>query len=58
MIEKKNTKDRYNLPEKVHFCKKCVISNQRPRITFDEKGIWISEMNKYSHNLAHITRIS
>ncbi len=21
------------------FCKKCVISNQRPRITFDENGI-------------------
>jgi len=39
MMEKKNTKDRYNLPEKVLFCKKCVISNQRPRITFDENGV-------------------
>nr|WP_235590496.1 N-acetyl sugar amidotransferase [Leptospira borgpetersenii] len=29
----------YNLPEKVIFCKKCTISNQRPRITFDEHGI-------------------
>ncbi len=31
--------NRYNLPETVIFCKKCTISNQRPRITFDEKGI-------------------
>jgi N-acetyl sugar amidotransferase len=25
--------------KEVEFCKKCVISNQRPRITFDEKGV-------------------
>lgn len=30
---------KYNLPENVQFCKKCVISNQRPRITFNEQGI-------------------
>ena len=29
----------YDLPKEVKFCKKCVISNQRPRIKFDEKGI-------------------
>jgi hypothetical protein len=29
----------YNLPRDVKFCKKCTISNQRPRITFDENGI-------------------
>ena len=29
----------YNLPEKVKFCTKCVNSNQRPRISFDEKGV-------------------
>jgi len=29
----------YNLPSKVVFCKKCTVSNQRPRITFDEHGI-------------------
>jgi N-acetyl sugar amidotransferase len=29
----------YNLPAEVKFCKKCTISNQRPRITFDEHGI-------------------
>ena len=27
----------YNLPKKVEFCKKCVISNQRPRINFDNE---------------------
>ena len=30
---------RYNLPLDVRFCKKCTISNQRPRITFDDKGV-------------------
>lgn len=29
----------YNLPSEVKFCKKCTISNQRPRITFDEQGV-------------------
>ena len=29
----------YKLPEKVVHCTKCVISNQRPRITFDEQGV-------------------
>ena len=39
MIKNKNVLKRYNLPEKVKFCKKCIISNQRPRITFDENGV-------------------
>lgn len=26
-------------PKEVVFCKKCVVSNQRPRITFDENGV-------------------
>ena len=30
---------RYNLPKEIKFCKKCTISNQRPRITFDKNGI-------------------
>jgi len=38
-MEKRNVRQKYNLPEQVRFCKKCVISNQRPRITFDEDGI-------------------
>lgn len=29
----------YNLPKDVRYCKHCVISNQRPRIVFDEDGI-------------------
>lgn len=29
----------YNLPTEVRFCKKCTVSNQRPRIKFDEDGI-------------------
>ncbi|EMO15661.1 N-acetyl sugar amidotransferase [Leptospira santarosai] len=38
-MEKRNLIKLYNLPEKVVFCKKCTVSNQRPRITFDEHGI-------------------
>lgn len=32
-------KELYNLPEEIKFCKLCVISNQRPRITFDDEGV-------------------
>jgi N-acetyl sugar amidotransferase len=38
----KTTKDvisKYGLPIEIKYCKKCVISNQRPRITFDEDGV-------------------
>ena len=38
-IEKKDVLKRYNLPEKVVFCKRCVMSNQRPRITFNKEGV-------------------
>lgn len=27
------------IPKEVKFCKKCVISNQRPRITFNKEGV-------------------
>ena len=30
---------KYKLPSPVKYCKKCVISNQRPRITFDSEGV-------------------
>ena len=30
---------KYNLPSEVKFCKKCVMSNQRPRIVFDSEGV-------------------
>lgn len=39
MVPYKDTQNRYNLPTEVKYCKKCTISNQRPRITFNEKGI-------------------
>lgn len=38
-MEKRNLIKLYNLPETVKFCKKCTVSNQRPRITFDEHGV-------------------
>jgi N-acetyl sugar amidotransferase len=38
-IEKKDVIKIYNLPKEVKFCKKCVVSNQRPRITFDAEGV-------------------
>lgn len=27
------------LPDEIRFCKRCVISNQRPRIVFDDEGV-------------------
>ncbi len=36
---KRNLIELYNLPLEVKFCRKCTVSNQRPRITFDENGI-------------------
>lgn len=39
MLEKKNVLKKYNLPAEIKFCKKCVMSNQRPRIVFDEEGV-------------------
>lgn len=38
-VSRHNVRERYNLPEEVRFCKSCTISNQRPRITFDEHGV-------------------
>ena len=29
----------YGVPEHVQYCTRCIVSNQRPRITFDEKGV-------------------
>ncbi len=29
----------YDVPTEIKYCTRCVISNQRPRITFDEKGV-------------------
>lgn len=35
----KDVRAYYSLPERVIFCKRCVTSNQRPRIEFDAGGI-------------------
>jgi len=39
MIPNKNTQTKYSLPSEVIYCKKCTISNQRPRIQLDEHGV-------------------
>ncbi|MGO9571947.1 MAG: N-acetyl sugar amidotransferase [Desulfomonilaceae bacterium] len=39
MVPQKNLISTYGLPTRVKYCTKCVISNQRPRITFDESGV-------------------
>ena len=38
-MEKKDVINKYKLPISVLFCRKCVMSNQRPRITFDSEGV-------------------
>ena len=39
MRNKIHEKQIVNLPKEVKWCKKCVMSNQRPRIIFDKDGI-------------------
>lgn len=39
-------------PTKVIFCKKCVVSNQRPRITFDDRGV--CSACQYAHQKHHV----
>lgn len=34
-----NVAERYKLPSDVRFCRRCVISNQRPRIHLDSEGV-------------------
>ncbi len=38
-VKKRDVLSQYKLPAEVRFCKKCTISNQRPRISFDENGV-------------------
>ncbi len=40
-------------PKKVAYCKKCVVSNQRPRIIFDENGV-CSACNYAEYKKNHI----
>ncbi len=35
----RNIDEMYGLPKSIKYCKICVISNQRPRITFNKEGI-------------------
>jgi N-acetyl sugar amidotransferase len=39
MIKKRNVQNLYNLPDEIKFCTECTMSNQRPRIIFDENGV-------------------
>jgi N-acetyl sugar amidotransferase len=39
LVMQRDIKKLYNLPEKVVFCVRCTMSNQRPRISFDERGV-------------------
>ena len=48
---KKNVKKIYNLPNKVEFCKSCVVSNQRPRISFNKQGICNACENNKNKNI-------
>ena len=51
-MEKKNILKRYNLPKEVVYCKKCTISNQRPRISFDTNGICSAcNFSKFKKNI-------
>ena len=38
-LPKHDVQSKYQLPAEVRFCKRCVISNQRPRISFDAEGV-------------------
>ncbi|MBM3952939.1 MAG: N-acetyl sugar amidotransferase [Rhodospirillales bacterium] len=38
-MQKIDVSTQYNLPKEVRYCKRCVISNQRPRMAFNEDGI-------------------
>ncbi len=38
-MKKHDVRARYNLSNEIVYCKKCTISNQRPRIIFDEHGV-------------------
>lgn len=39
MAESRDVITKYNLPSEVKFCTRCTISNQRPRIGFDDEGV-------------------
>jgi N-acetyl sugar amidotransferase len=50
-MQKRDLIKQYNLPSEVKFCTKCVMSNQRPRITFNENGVCSAcTFNDYKQN--------
>jgi len=52
-VLKKNIKKIYELPNKVLYCQKCVLSNQRPRTHFDKNGICNACKNQeYKNNIS------
>lgn len=51
-MQKRDLIKMYNLPTEIKFCKKCVMSNQRPRISFDSDGICSAcNFNEYKQNI-------
>ena len=52
-MQKHNLIEKYKLPTRVAYCKKCTISNQRPRITFDEHGV-CSACNYAEYKRKHV----
>jgi N-acetyl sugar amidotransferase len=38
-MQKRDVIGQYKLPVEVRFCRRCTVSNQRPRITFDEHSV-------------------
>jgi N-acetyl sugar amidotransferase len=38
-MKKRDLHALYGLPKNIVFCKRCTVSNQRPRITFNEEGV-------------------
>ena len=52
IVKKKfNVTEYYKLPKEVNHCKICVISNQRPRITFNDEGKIIRQVAYYNGSL-------
>ena len=52
MIKKKNVLEKYGLPKEIKYCKKCTMSNQRPRISFNEDGICSAcQFSEYKNNV-------
>ena len=51
--ETKDVDALYSLPSTVKFCSRCVLSNQRPRITFDSDGV-CSACNYWSEKATSI----